>query len=117
MTVASEKAYQELGWTGVETSFTPGFTATDPTHVVVRFADVNRVITPLTRGVHFSSSLGVDGSVQIAPLALPAPPGTLLISRRTPATNDAAFADLEDFPAATHQLLADKAAMRDAEIW
>jgi hypothetical protein len=117
MTVSTENAYAEFQWSGVETSFNPNFAALDVSYVIVKYEDADGVISTLTRGVHYSVSIGAGNAVTVGPLVLPAAPGTLLISRRTPATVSVQFDDLEDFPASEHQLLVDAAAMRDAEIW
>lgn len=116
MTVSTENAYAELLWTGVETSFNPNFPALDVSYVIVQYVNADDEIATLTRGVHFDVSLGAGNAVTVTPITLPAAPGTLLISRHTPATVSVTFADLEDFPAAVHQLIADAAAMRDAEL-
>jgi hypothetical protein len=116
MTVTTENAYAELTWTGVETSFNPNFQALDVSHVIVQYEDAHNVVVTLTRDVHFSVGLGAGNAVTVLPVALPPAPGTLLISRHTPATVEVTFADLEDFPADEHQRLAEAAALRDAEL-
>lgn len=108
MTVSNEVPYAERSWTGVETSFNPSFSAEDVSHVVVEYLDAAEAITVLTRGVHFNVTLGAQKAVTVTPLALPAAPGTLLISRETPATQETTFANLSGFPAEVHERLSDR---------
>lgn len=117
MTVATEARYAERSWTGVETSFTPGFRALDLTHVSVKYRNSQSVVSDLTRGVHFNTTVDSAGNVTITPLSLPQAPGMLLITRRTPAVQETDFANLETFDPAVHTRLHDAAAMRDAELF
>lgn len=116
MPVATETAYAERVWTGVETSINPGFSAESEAHVYISYVTALGVLTPLTRGTHFNVTLDADDAVTVQPLALPTPPVTLLISRQTPALQEVDFENLEDFDAATHTRLADRSARRDAEL-
>lgn len=117
MTVSTENSKSApLAWTGVETSFAPGFSALDVSHVLATFVAASGVETLLTRGVHFSVTLGTGGAVTVTPIALPPAPGSLIISRRTPALQSVAFGNLGSFAPSVHESLADAAAMRDAEL-
>lgn len=115
MTVSTELCYAERAWTGVETTFAPGFAALDVAHVVVEYRTAAGAVSTLTLGTHYGATRDGSNIVTVTPIALPAAPGTLLISRATPATQSVAFEDLGDFPPETYNGLFDAAAMRAAE--
>lgn len=116
MTVSTENCYAERAWTGVETSFTPGFSALAAADVLVYSRDALGVETLLTLNVHYGVTLdAANGAVTVTPIALPAAPKTLLILRTTPALQDTNFANLAKYAPTVHTRLHDAAAMRDAE--
>jgi hypothetical protein len=116
MTLAVETSYVERAWTGVETSFAAGFTAAAVADVVVRYKTAAGVVSTLTNGVHASVTLDGSGNVTVLPLSMPAAPGTVILSRSTPAAVDADFANLADYDPSVHQALHDAAARRDQEL-
>jgi hypothetical protein len=116
MTVSTENCYAERLWTGVETTFPPGFSALNRTHVEVYARNpANGQVTQLTLDTHFAVTLGIDNAVEVTPIALPAAPRTLLIVRNTPARQDTNFANLGSYQPGVHTNLHDAAALRDAE--
>lgn len=118
MTVASEYCGPTLlRWTGVETTFDPGFTAQAADAVLVRYQpDGTEGSTPLTAGLHFRAVVSDTGDVTVTPLLMPLPSGNVLISRETPAIQQTDFGNLAKFSPAIHTALHDASAMRDAEI-
>lgn len=116
MTVASEAESATFAWTGVETSFAPGFRAQDPAHVRMTFTEAGGVQHELINGVHFAATLDGGGLATVVPLALPPAPASVLIYRRTPALQEVDFQNLGSFSPAIHTMLHDRAAMRAAEI-
>lgn len=117
MTINTELAFVERAWTGVETSFATGFPVRDRAHVGVVFRNPGGARTTLVLDTHFAVT--VDPATRIAtvtPVALPTAPGTLEISRRTPATQPVDFRDNSLYPQQVHEDLADNEAMRDAEL-
>lgn len=115
ITVPSEACHAELAYTGVETTFSPGFKAEAREDVDVVYRNALLVDAPLTLGVHFDCTIAVDGAVTITPIALPGAPGTLIVDRNTPATQVIDFANLGAFGPDVHTKLHSAAAMRDAE--
>lgn len=117
MTVATEVAYAERAWSGVETSFSPGFAARDRTHVRVTFRTPAGARTLLALDTHFTVALASGTRiVTVTPVALPAAPGTLEIERRTPAVQLVDFQDAVRYPQEVHESIADEGAYRDAEL-
>lgn len=120
MTVPTEAAYAELLWTGVETSFTPGFTAEAAGDVLVSYLDADDLPVALTRITHFNVSLDGANNVTVTPVALPAASGlapvTLIIQRNTAATQGTEFANLNRYNASVHQTLFDRAFRVLAEL-
>lgn len=116
ITVPSEACVAELAWTGVETTFSPGFKALLTGHVSIVYRNALDVEYPLTQGVHYSVSIDSAGSVTVTPIALPVPPGTLIVGRNTPALQATDFENLVGFAPKVHTDLHSAAAMRDAEI-
>lgn len=108
MTIANGNAYKELAWTGVETSFNPEFTAERVEDVTAKYLSDAGVLTDLTRGVHFSASLGAGSAVTVAPLSMPAAPGTIQILRDSQVVQGTDFENGEDFDAAIHETLFDR---------
>lgn len=113
MTVPTEAAYAELIWTGVETVFTPGFTAEAVDGVHLSYLDADGLPVALTRGVHFNASLDSALNVTVTPVALPAAtalaPVTLVMQRDTPAVQGTDFKNLQRYNASVHQTLFDRA--------
>ncbi len=120
MTVATEVAYAERAWTGVENDFAPGMSAQSAAHIGVKYRDAQGILSVLTAGVHLSVSKagedGVVGAISSAPLHMPAAPGTVIFERTTPALQQVDFQTLEDFDPSVHTNLADAAALRAAEL-
>lgn len=120
MTVATEACYAERSYTGVETTFSPGFSALDPAHVLVGYFDSTGVSIQLTAGLHFSAALDGSGAITVTriafPSASPAAPVTLWFFRDTPATQGVDFVNLGRFDPSVHERIADAGAMRDAEL-
>ncbi|MBR0700183.1 hypothetical protein JQ599_09750 [Bradyrhizobium diazoefficiens] len=120
MTVATEACYAERSYTGVETTFSPGFSALDASHVLAGYFDSTGVLIELTRGLHFSVALDGDNAVTVTRIAFPsasvAAPVTLWFFRQTPATQGVDFENLGRFDPSVHERIADAGAMRDAEI-
>jgi hypothetical protein len=116
MTVSTSNATASLSWTGVETSFNPGFRAFARTDVSVTFINALLVSTPLTLDTHFSVTLDGSGNVTVTPIALPAAPGTLVINRNSTYLQATNYPDGVSIPSSSHQNAADIAAMRDQEM-
>jgi hypothetical protein len=120
MTVATEVSYAERTWTGVETSFAPGMSAQDASHITVKYRDVNDVVTALTIGVHVIVSKAGDpgdtGAISATPLTMPPAPGVVIFERRTPALQPTDFVNLEDFDPVIHTRRHDAAALWAAEL-
>lgn len=121
MTVATEACYAERSYTGVETSFSPGYSAQDPSHVKVGYFDVTGASVELTYQVHYSVTLDPGTSaVTVTPIAFPsasaASPVTIWFFRETPAVQGVDFENLATFDPSVHQQIADAGAMRDAEL-
>lgn len=120
MTVTVETPYAERIYTGVQTIFTPDFTAQDPAHVFVGYFDQDLLPVPLIKDVHFTVSLDASGYVTVGRIAFPsasvAAPVTIFIERITPATQVVNFMDLARYSAEVHEKIADAGAMRDAEL-
>lgn len=113
MTVPTEAAYAELLWTGVETSFTPGFSAEHLDDVLVSYLDVDQFPVPLTRVAHFNVALDSALNVTVTPVALPAgsalAPVTMVFERNTTAVQGTDFLNLQRYSAAVHGTLFDRA--------
>lgn len=116
MTVNTELCYIELNWTGVETSYTPGFQAADTSTVYCSWRDAAGNVGVLLAGTNYSVALDGSKFIAITPLVFPAAPKTIVIQRLTPGLVGADFSDNIVFPALVHQDLHDRAAMRDDEI-
>lgn len=120
MTVATEASYAQAIYTGVETIFTPGFSALDPDAVFVDYFDINGLPVALTQGVHFSVTLDAAGAVTVTVIAFPsasvAAPVTIAFQRITPAVQGVNFTNLSQYDPSVHQEIADAGAMRDAEL-
>lgn len=115
MTVSSELCEVRRSWTGAETSISTGFTAGNAASVAVQ-SDVSGVLTPLTRGTHYTTSLSPSGEMLLTPLNLPDTPATLVIVRVTPAIQPM---DLSNGTAIDNDALEielDENARRDAEL-
>ena len=116
MTVNTELARAEAAWTGVETAFPAGFPADKAADVNVFYRTPAGVISVMTAGVNHSVTLaGGSNLVTVLPLSLPAAPGTVVISRKTPSLVSEVLEDGEGFSLKIIQQLHDRAAMRSAE--
>lgn len=120
MTVATEASYAERVYTGVETSFAPGFTAQAAAHVQAGYFNSDGLPVALTPGLHFVATLDAAGNVTVTRIAFPFAsadaPVTIFIERVTPATQGVDFDNLAAYDASVHERLADAAALRDAEL-
>jgi hypothetical protein len=121
MTVATEACYAERSYTGVETVFTPGFSALNAADVHVGYFDISGLPVALTQGVHFSVALDpATRAATVTPIAFPsasvAAPTTMTFERITPAVQGTNFQNLAQFDPAVHELIADAGAMRAAEV-
>lgn len=120
MTVATEACYAERSYTGVETVFTPGFSALAAADVHAGYLDANGLPVALTYNVHFSVSLDAQGAVTVTRIAFPsasvAAPVTVTFERVTPAVQGTDFTNLNQYDPSVHQRIADAGAMRDAEL-
>lgn len=113
MTVATQTCRADLAWTGVEGVFAPGFGAMKPEHVTLTYTPTGGAAQALTQGVHAAVALdAATRIVQVTPLAMPAPVGTLRIGRITPETQVTDFLDGQDFSADVHEDLHDAHVMR-----
>jgi hypothetical protein len=116
MSVATELCDVSLPWTGVETSFAPGFPARDRSHVKAEHITAAGVVTPLILDVHYGVTLASETRIAtVTPIALPPAPADIRIYRRTPATHSNQFLDSVRYPQSVHEDVADRAAMRAAE--
>jgi hypothetical protein len=93
MTVSTATATATLAWTGVETTFNPGFQAQNVGDVSVTSVAPGGEQTLLTLGTHYSLTLDGSGNVTAAPITLPAAPGNLLIVRNSSLLQADSFAD------------------------
>jgi hypothetical protein len=120
MTVATENSYAERQYTGVETTFTPGFSARDAVDVHVGYLDDDGLPVELVLGTHFTVTLGGDRAVTVGRLAFPSAsplaPVTIWIERVTPAVQTVNFRNLAAYDAGVHEDIADADAMRVAEL-
>ena len=118
MTVPTEACGPvDLGWTGSETQYAPGFRANADADVRV-ISIVGAVQSTLTNGFHYTVTRALDKTVTVHPVAanMPAPPATLRFLRHTPAIQGTDFENLASYSAETHEDLHDAAAMRAAEL-
>ncbi len=119
MTVSSAIATATLNWTGVETSFTPGFQAQNPGDVSVVFTSTAVPPLPtqtLTYNTHYGVSLDVSGNVTVTPISLPLAPGTLTIARNSTPLQQSFFQDGIPWSAAVIMAALDLCALRDQEL-
>lgn len=116
MTVTTELSRSTHPWTGVETSFAPGFSADREEDVLVFFRTVAGTQSLLTPGVNHSVALASETKIiTVTPIALPASTGTVVVIRDTPALVEENLVDGEEFSLEVIQQLHDRAAMRSAE--
>ncbi len=116
MTVSTAIATATLAWTGVETTFNPGFQAQNVGDVSVIFIAPGGGQTPLTLGTHYGLTLDGAGNVTITPIALPTAPGNLLIQRNSSQLQADVFQDGVPYSAEVVQQAIDASALRDQEI-
>lgn len=116
MTVQVSIAQTSLNWSGVETVFAAGFPAMRKEDVRVEYVK-NDASSPLVRGTHYNVTLAADSRmVTVTPIALPAAPATLRISRNSEFTQEDVFVESEAIPAATHEWQHDHHVMRLQEL-
>lgn len=116
-TVATEISQAQFVWTGVETSFPCGFAALSATHLLVQETSAGPVTQTLVMGVHYSVAIDPSsGAVTVVPIAIPVTPGTITVTRNTPATQGTQFNNLDPYQADAITLGLDAGAMRDAEL-
>lgn len=120
MTVAIEVSYAERQYTGSQTTFASLFRAKAPEHVYASYLDPDGLPIELTRGVHFSATIGGDGMAVVQKIAFPSAsvlaPLTMLFERHTPAIQGVDFNNLASYDPNVHEDIADAGAMRDAEL-
>lgn len=120
MTVATEVSYVERQYTGAQTTFASLFRAQAPEHVYMAWLDAEGLPVNLTRGVHFSVSIGGDGMAVVQKIAFPSAsvlaPLTLAFWRDTPAVQGVDFVNLNAYDPQVHENIADAGALRDAEL-
>jgi len=116
MTVSSTIAVATLNWTGVETTFTPGFQAQEAGDVSVVFTAPSGATTALTLNVGFSIALDGAGNVTVTPIALPAAPGTLTFTRNSSYLQPDHFQDGVPWSAEVIEQALDLGALRDQEL-
>jgi stage V sporulation protein SpoVS len=111
--VTSELCVVVRNWTGVETQFITGFKASQAVDVVVTTAlDVT-----LTRGLHYTSSLDINGNLVVSPLGgMLAAPQTLTITRSTPAVQPDTIPVNDTYSPVNLERRLNEGAMRDAEL-
>jgi hypothetical protein len=100
MTVSTATATATLAWTGVETTFNPGFQAQNVSDVQVTFVAPGGELTLLALGRHYNLTLDGSDDVTVTPIALPAAPGNLLIVHNSSLLQADSFADGEPSRAA-----------------
>jgi hypothetical protein len=118
-TVPTEACQAAFAWTGVQTGFPCGFPALDPTHLQVTYTNTASAITSnLALGLHYTVLLDpLTGNATVDPLAMPDNgPGTVTVTRSTPAVQGTQFQNLESYQADALTNLYDADAMRDAEL-
>jgi hypothetical protein len=118
-TVPTEACQAAFAWTGVQTGFPCGFPALDPTHLQVTYLNTaSQVTSSLALGVHYTVLLDpLTGNATVDPLAMPDNgPGTVTVTRNTPAVQGTQFQNLESYQADALTNLYDADAMRDAEL-
>ena len=118
MTVSSAIATATLNWTGVETSFSPGFQAQNPGDVSVVYNSTAGGATNLTLTQNTQYSVALDGydNVTVTPISLPAAPATLTFSRNSTALQADFFQDGVPWSAAVIMAALDLCALRDQEL-
>lgn len=117
-TVPTEICQAQFLWTGVQNLFPCGFPALDATNLLIQYTTtaVPPVTTTLVPGVHVAVLLdAISGNVSLTPLAMPAPNGTITVTRQTPATQPTQFSNLETYQADSITVALDRAEMGIAE--
>lgn len=118
-TLGTEASQALFNWTGVELAYPCGFPANQASDLVVQYTTGNpAVTTTLVLGIAYTVALDpVTGSATVNPIAagMPVPPGTVTITRNTPALEPTQFANLAGINADTLTQLLVSGAMRDAE--
>lgn len=118
-TVPTEACQASFAWTGVQNLFACGFPALEATDIGVTYTNTASAITStLAFGVHYTVSLdAASGDVTVVPVAMPDNgPGTVTVTRDTPATNGTLYTNLESFQADASTTGLNASAMRDAEL-
>ena len=116
MTVTTELSRSSFPWTGAETAFACNWPADKAADVKVYFRTAAGVVAEMTVGVNHQVTLASGTNlVTVLPIALPPAPGTLVVSRDTPAIVAEVLQDGEGYSLAIVQKLHDRAAMRSAE--
>ncbi len=116
MTVTTELSRSTFPWTGAETAFACNWPADKAVDVKVYFRTAAGITSEMTVGVNHDVTLANETNlVTILPIALPAAPGTLVVTRETPALVNEVLQDGEGFSLKIIQQLHDRAAMRSAE--
>jgi hypothetical protein len=117
-TVPTELCQAQFQWTGVQNLFPCGFPALDASDLLIQYTTATNppVTTVLVPGVHVSVLLdALTGNVTLQPLAMPAPNGTLTVTRTTPAIQPTQFSNLDTYQADSQTIALDRAMMAIAE--
>jgi hypothetical protein len=118
-TVPTELCQAQFQWTGVQNLFPCGFPALDATNLLIQYttATVPPVTTQLVPGVHVAVLLdALTGNVSLTPIAMPAPNGTVTVTRITPAVQPTQFSNLDNYQADSITVALDRAMLCVAEL-
>lgn len=117
-TVPTELCQAQFQWTGVQNLFPCGFPALDATDLLIQYTTATNppVTSTLIPGVHVSVLLdAITGNVSLTPIAMPAPNGTVTVTRQTAAIQPTQFSNLETYQADSQTTALDRAMMCIAE--
>lgn len=118
MTIVSTIATATLGWTGVETVWTPGFQAQNTTDVALVYTVTGGAPVTLRLGTHYTAALDGAGNFTAYPAAgaMPAPSGTVLFTRSSSLAQATTFQDGVPPSASSLGAALDLCALRDQEL-
>ena len=107
-----------LGWTGVETSWNPGFQAQNTTDVSIVYTSAAGVVVTLVLGTHFTAILDAYDNYTAYPAAgaMPAPSGTVVLARNSTLQQAASFQDGVPMSAGVIGAALDLLTLRDQEL-
>lgn len=118
-TVPTELCQALFQWTGVQNLFPCGFPALEPSDLLIQYTTATNppVTSTLIPGVHVNLLLdAITGNVSLTPLAMPAPNGTVTVTRITSAIQPTQFTNLETYQADSQTTAFDRAMMCIAEL-